>query len=87
MVRASLSTLVRQEQAQSAALAPVVEVTWAAVSQTPVVNLHETDWRQERRRAWLWTVGDSTAITGLCTRGFWTILLISHCGRAARLPG
>jgi transposase len=55
-VRVSLGAVVRQEQAQSAALAPVVEEARAAVQQADVVNLDETGWRQERQRAWLWTV-------------------------------
>ena len=55
-VRLSLGAVVRQEQAQSAALAPVVEEARAAVQQADVVNLDETGWRQEKRRAWLWTV-------------------------------
>jgi transposase len=55
-VRVSLGAVVRQEQAQSAALAPVVEETRAAVQPAAVVNMDETSWRQERQRAWLWTV-------------------------------
>jgi transposase len=55
-VRVSLGAVVRQEQAQSAALAPVVEAAQAAVQQAPVVNMDETGWRQEQGRAWLWTV-------------------------------
>src|SRR4051812_30987437 len=55
-VRVSLGAVVRQEQAQSAALAPIVEEARAAVQQAGVVNLDETGWRQEKRRAWLWTV-------------------------------
>jgi transposase len=55
-VRLSLGAVVRQEQAQSAALAPIVEEARAAVQQAPVVNMDETGWRQEQRRAWLWTV-------------------------------
>src|SRR4051812_7915916 len=54
--RLSLGAVVRQEQAQSAALAPVVEEARAAVQQAPVVNMDETGWWQEQRRAWLWTV-------------------------------
>jgi transposase len=54
-VRVSLGAVVRQEQAQSAALAPVVEEARAAIQQAAVVNLDETGWRQERQRAWLWT--------------------------------
>src|SRR5438270_9766133 len=55
-VRVSLGAVVRQEQAQSAALAPVVEEARAAVQQAEVVNLDETGWRQEQQRAWLWVV-------------------------------
>jgi transposase len=54
-VRVSLGAVVRQEQAQSAALAPVVEEARAAVQQAAVVNMDETGWRQEQQRAWLWT--------------------------------
>src|SRR5947209_13321781 len=55
-VRVSLGALVRHEQAQSAALAPIVEAARAAVQQAAVVNMDETGWRQEKQRAWLWTV-------------------------------
>src|ERR1043165_7539627 len=55
-VRISLGAVVRQEQAQSAALAPVVEEARATVQQTAVVNIDETGWRQAQQRAWLWTV-------------------------------
>jgi transposase len=55
-VQVSLGAVVRQEQAQSAALAPVVEAARAAVQQADVVNMDETGWRQELKRAWLWTV-------------------------------
>ncbi len=54
-VRVSLGAVVRQEQAQSAALAPVVEEARSAVQQAAVVNMDETGWRQEQARAWLWT--------------------------------
>jgi transposase len=54
-VRVSLGAVVRQEQAQSAALAPVVEEARAAVQQSAVVNMDETGWRQAQQRAWLWT--------------------------------
>jgi transposase len=46
---------VRQEQAQSAALAPVVAEAQAVVQEAAVVNVDETGWRQEKQRAWLWT--------------------------------
>jgi transposase len=54
-VRLSLGAVVRQERAQSAALAPVVAEARAAVQQAAVVNADETGWRQEKKRAWLWT--------------------------------
>jgi transposase len=54
-VRVSLGAVLRQEQAQSAALAPVVAEARAAVQQAAVVNMDETGWRQEQQRAWLWT--------------------------------
>ncbi|HEX2092423.1 MAG TPA: IS66 family transposase, partial [Longimicrobiaceae bacterium] len=59
-VRVSLGAVVRQEQAQSAALAPIIEEARAAVQQAAVVNMDETGWRQEQRRAWLWTVVTGT---------------------------
>ena len=55
-VRMSLGAVVRQEQAQGAALAPVVEEAQAAVQQAEAVNIDETGWRLEQQRAWLWTV-------------------------------
>ena len=55
-MRVSLGAVVREEQAQSAALAPIVEDAWAAVPQAAVVNMDETGWRQAQQRAWLWTV-------------------------------
>jgi transposase len=54
-VRISLGAVVRQEQAQSAALAPIVEEARTTVPQAAVVNMDETGWRQEQQRAWLWT--------------------------------
>ena len=41
-VRLSLGAIVRQEQAESIALAPVVAEARAAVPQAPVVNMDET---------------------------------------------
>jgi transposase len=54
-VRVSLGAVVRQEQAQSAALAPIVEEAQAAVQQAAVANMDETGWRENKQRAWLWT--------------------------------
>jgi transposase len=59
-VRVSLGAVVRQEQAQSAALVPIVEEAQAAVQQAAVVNMDETGWRQEQQRAWLWTAVTDT---------------------------
>jgi transposase len=59
-VHVSLGAVVRQEQAQSAALAPVVEEARAAVQQAAVVNVDETGWREEQQRAWLWTAVTAT---------------------------
>jgi transposase len=55
-VRVSLGAVVRQEQAQSATLEPMVEEARAVVQQAAVINMDETGWRQAKRRAWLWTV-------------------------------
>jgi transposase len=55
-VRVSLGAVVRQEQAESAALAPAVEEARSAVEQAAVVNMDETGWREAKQRAWLWTV-------------------------------
>jgi transposase len=59
-VRVSLGAVVRQEQVHSAALAPVVEEARAAVQEAAVVNVDETGWREDKRRAWLWTVVTAT---------------------------
>jgi transposase len=59
-VRVSLGAVMRQEQAQSAALAPVVEEARSVVQRAAVVNIDETGWRQEQARAWLWTVVTAT---------------------------
>ena len=59
-VHVSLGAVVRQEQVQSAALAPVVEEARAAVQQADVANVDETGWRQEQQRAWLWTAVTAT---------------------------
>jgi transposase len=54
-VRVSLGAVVRQEQAQSVALAPIVEEALSTVPQSAVVNMDETGWREDKQRAWLWT--------------------------------
>ena len=52
----SLGRVGRHEQAQSTALASVVDEAQAAARQAAVVNMDETVCRLEPRRAWLWTV-------------------------------
>jgi transposase len=59
-VHLSLGAVVHQEQAQSAALAPVYEEARATAQQAAVVNMDETGWREAKRRAWLWTVVTAT---------------------------
>jgi transposase len=44
-VKLSLGAVVRQEQAQSTALAPVVQEARVAVQEVAVVNMDETGWR------------------------------------------
>jgi transposase len=67
-VRVSLGAVVRQERAQSAALAPVVGEARAAVQQAAVVNIDETGWREEQHRAWLWTTVTAELIVFLINR-------------------
>src|ERR671939_274869 len=59
-VQVSLGAVVRQEQAQSAALAPIVEEARAAIQEAAVVNVDETGWREAQQRAWLWTAVTAT---------------------------
>src|ERR687886_597034 len=59
-VRVSLGAVMRQEQVQSTALAPVVEEARAAVQQAAVVNVDETGWREAQQRAWPWTAVTAT---------------------------
>jgi transposase len=59
-VRISLGAVVRQEQAQSAALVPVVAEAEAVVQEAAVVNVDETGWREAQQRAWLWTAVTAT---------------------------
>ena len=54
-VAVSLGGVVRMQQVQSAALKPVYAEARAAVQQAGAVNMDETGWREEKRRAWLWT--------------------------------
>src|SRR4051812_44484230 len=73
-VKLSLGAVVSQEQAQSAALAPVVDEARAAVLQAAVVNMDETGWREDKERAWLWTAE---------TAGLTVFWIVRSRGRAA----
>jgi len=64
----SLGAVLRQERAQSTALAPVVAEVRTAVQQAAVVNVDETGWREGQRRAWLWTAATPTLTTFLIDR-------------------
>jgi transposase len=78
-VRLSLGAVLRQEQAQSAALAPIVEEAQTAVHEAAVVNIDETGWREEQRRAWLWAAvtaeltvfGSTVAVAGPLSTRCW----------------
>ena len=59
VVTLSLGAVLRQERAQSAALAPVVAEVRAAVQQAAVVNVDETGWREGKRRAVVVDGGDA----------------------------
>ena len=59
-VAVSLGGVVRMQQVQSAALKPVYAEARAAVQQAGVVNMDETGWREDKHRAWLWTVVTAT---------------------------
>ena len=52
----AVGTVSALEPQVSTALAPVVAAARAAVQQAAVVNVDETGWREQRRRAWVWTV-------------------------------
>jgi transposase len=67
-VRQLLQDLWQEEQAQSAALALIVEEARAAVQQADAANVDETGWREDKQRAWLWT-----AVTGALT-----VFVIEH---------
>ena len=51
----ALGSICPLEQATSQAIAAPVEEALAYVQAQPVVNMDETGWRQDNRRAWLWT--------------------------------
>ena len=54
-VEFSLGSWSQLEAATARALAPVVEEVAQEVQAAGVVNLDETGWREENRKAWLWT--------------------------------
>lgn len=56
----ALGSVCPLEQATSQAVAAPVEEAKAYVKAQPAANIDETGWRQENRKAWLWT-----AVTGL----------------------
>lgn len=59
-VAVSLGSVARLQQVQRAAIEkPYTEVR-EAVKQAAVVNMDETGWRENQRRAWLWTVVTAT---------------------------
>jgi transposase len=58
----SLGAVCAIEQDVSAALAQPVEEVRAAVRKEAVVQLDETGWREDKRRAWLWVAVTSTAV-------------------------
>jgi transposase len=54
-VELALGTVVRLEQAQSAALAPVLAELQAALPRERAVGMDESGWRERGKRGWLWT--------------------------------
>ena len=54
-VEMAVGTVSQLEQTISQALAKPVDVAVAYVRQQQAKNVDETGWRQQRRRAWLWT--------------------------------
>jgi transposase len=68
VVVVSLGAIARLQQVQSAALKTPYTEARAAVQQADVANLDETGWREDKHRAWLWTVVTATL----------TVFLIDH---------
>ncbi|MDO8615547.1 MAG: IS66 family transposase [Dehalococcoidia bacterium] len=52
----SLGTVTRLQRVESAALKAPYTAMREAVQKAPVVNMDETGWRENKQRAWLWTV-------------------------------
>ena len=67
-VAVSLGAIARLQQVQSAALKPVYDEAREAVQQAAVVNMDETGWRENKRRAWLWTVATASLTVFLIDR-------------------
>ena len=55
-VAVSLGGVVRMQQVQSAVLKAVYDEVREAAPKAGVVNMDETGWREDKHRAWLWTV-------------------------------
>lgn len=55
-ITVSLGAITTLEQAQSVALKPVYTEVREAIPNAEVVNMDETGWREDKHRAWLWTV-------------------------------
>ena len=55
-VTVSLGAVVNLEQVQSTALKPAYNEAREAVKQAWGANMDETGWREDKHRAWLWTV-------------------------------
>lgn len=64
----SLGAVCAVEQDVSAALAAPVEEARAAVRTQSVAHADETGWREEKQRAWLWTVVTAIAIVFTISR-------------------
>jgi transposase len=81
-VTLSLGAVLRQERAESAALAPVIAEVRAAVQQAAVVNLDETGWREAKRRAWLWTAVTPSLTAFLIDRSRGATALVALVGES-----
>jgi len=57
-----VGTISNVEAMVSETLVPAYEQACAAMAEQPVVNMDETGWREDKKRAWLWT-----AVTALVT--------------------
>jgi transposase len=73
-VSLSLSTLANLERPSAQAMAEPVAEARASVQQQPAAYLDETGWREEHRRAWLWT-----AVTA------WVMIFVVRLSRSAKV--